>query len=971
VLSGECLAQAPQARPARGGVAKTETADRPEATSLPPVPDSIEHLLAAPYLTDDQKADKRIFFGRYTAADLNSPARVARAALMRGAIDDPSLKFIEADPLDRAEAAYLRGDLDAALAILHAIEKPNARAIRIAAAILEDQGHLDEAVHAGEPVLLALGKRQLTTAEDITEAVRIAAQHIRLRGPSGNGGAGAGAAGDFKALIAILDDVTNRIDRLYWPALVFEAELLAARDSKQDSIEALTQAAKLNPASARTWELIALRMVESFTFGPAEGLAKRMDLIAGEWAGEDPDPLPDAIADADPGTVSPDAAMIVARMYLRQSEGAQALKILEPMLARFPHSPRLLALKCAAQAVAFDFDAANASLDEYDRQFNNSPVAQYETGRALSESRQYAQSRIHLEEAANRLPTWPEPHIELGLMLMQAGKDNDAIRALERAFALDPFNARADNTLRLARELQTYERIETPHYIIRCKPGLNTDGTVGDSLLAREMAAPLEANYAIVTGSQSGGIDFQVPDKTIIDLLPDHKWFGVRIAGMPAIHTIAASTGPLIAMESPRDGPNHLGPYDWVRVLRHEFTHTVTLARTKNRIPHWFTEASAVNLELAPRDYNVCQLLAGVHKAGKLFDFTTINLAFIRPKKPTDRTQAYMQGAWMYEYIIARAGPKAPLDLMDKYAAGVREEEAFHSVLGISRAEFLDGFLEWSRQQLIDWGMEVPDGTPTIRQLLAREALQNPGGNAGAGGATEAPPSSPAPTPPNPPTPDEAAAKIKAEAERTAALHRIIDNKATDDDDDVELPEATPELVAKWLVQYPKHPDLLELTMDAAVEKNDGKATPEIAPLIERYAAARPVDPKPHRLLARMYLAQADADPAALAAEAAKAIPHLEFLDQREQKTATYAMELARRYAATGEMARATAKAERATQIDPFNPRPRELAATIAIQAKDFATAERHIRALTLIEPDREIHKQRLEALEKLREQAK
>ena len=70
-------------------------------------------------------------------------------------------------------------------------------------------------------------------------------------------------------------------------------------------------------------------------------------------------------------------------------------------------------------------------------------------------------------------------------------------------------------------------------------------------------------------------------------------------------------------------------------------------------------------------------------------------------------------------------------------------------------------------------------------------------------------------------------------------------------------------------------------------------------------------------------------------------------------------------------MDKAIASAERATQIDPFNAPTRELAATIALQAHDLAGAERHIAALTQIEPTREIHKQRLEAVRKMRAEAK
>ncbi len=939
-LSPSALSQPPSVQPA------APTSDsRTQPARLSPTPASVESLLSAAYLSPDQLKDARIRFGRYTPDDLDTPARVARAALIRGVLSDPALapSDTDADPIDRAEAAAQRGDFTAARTLLDTLKQPTPRSTRIRASMLEDEGKFEDAITAGAPILKDLAENKITEPDDIVEAVTLAAMKLRLRGPATKSGATTSAA-DYKALLKRLDDIVNTADRLSWPALLAQADLLAARDNKAEAAAAISRALDLNPSSARAWSMLGKLMVEGFSFAQAEAIAKRLDLLSSDWPGPeggDPDPLPDDFAALDPGSISPDAAAIIARALLRQSEGTQAVKVLSPQLEKYPNSPRLLALNCAALAVSFDFKAADAALADFDKRFGKSPLAHYEVGRALSDARQYEPSQLHLEEAAKRQPFAPEPHIDLGLMLMQAGKDADALRALERAFALDPFNARADNSLRLARELQTYERIETPHYIIRCKPGANTDGGPSDTLLARDMAAPLERNYAIVTGKDNGGIDYEPKQKTMIDLMPDHRWFGVRIAGMPAIHTIAASTGPVIAMESPRDGPNHLGTYDWVRVLRHEFVHTVTLGRTNNRIPHWFTEASAVYLEQAPRDFQTCQLLAGAHRNNKLFDFTEINLAFIRPKKQTDRSQAYAQGHWMYQYISERAGARAPLDLMDKYAAGVREEEAFQSVLGISRAQFLADFIIWSKAQIIEWGLDVPEGTPQLRSLLAREALmQHPAGNGGA-----------------PP----------ADADTKLALQRIADGHPTEDDDSVDLPEPTPEMVTKWLEQFPRHPDVLELAVDNAILQNKGRATPEIEPLINRYAAARPVDPKPHRLLARMYLDSAATNAANLNEQAAKAIPHLEFLDQREQKLPTYAMELARRYAARGEMPKAAASAERATQIDPFNAVTRELAATIAMQSKDLAGAERHIEALAQIEPTRDIHKQRLEAIRKLR----
>ncbi|MCK6476828.1 MAG: hypothetical protein L6Q35_08360, partial [Phycisphaerales bacterium] len=66
------------------------------------------------------------------------------------------------------------------------------------------------------------------------------------------------------------------------------------------------------------------------------------------------------------------------------------------------------------------------------------------------------------------------------------------------------------------------------------------------------------------------------------------------------------------------------------------------------------------------------------------------------------------------------------------------------------------------------------------------------------------------------------------------------------------------------------------------------------------------------------------------------------------------------------DFAKAFEKAQRASRIAPFDPSIRELAATVVIQAKDFGAARRHIEALIAIEPDRSVHRKRLEALEKL-----
>ena len=70
--------------------------------------------------------------------------------------------------------------------------------------------------------------------------------------------------------------------------------------------------------------------------------------------------------------------------------------------------------------------------------------------------------------------------------------------------------------------------------------------------------------------------------------------------------------------------------------------------------------------------------------------------------------------------------------------------------------------------------------------------------------------------------------------------------------------------------------------------------------LLNRYTESRPLDPYPHKQLARILL---ETDTPELA------IPHLEHLDAHEQKTPVYAVELASQYRRLGDLERALEKA--------------------------------------------------------------
>ncbi|MBL9001944.1 MAG: hypothetical protein JNK25_12495 [Phycisphaerae bacterium] len=889
VLSAGLFAQPPAVKPHRRG-----------QFTPPPLSEVVTQLLEQDYLTPAERAGLRVRHGAWEEADLVTPALKASAALTRGALSDPALLDRAAAPADAAEAAVLRGDAEEALLLLK--DATGMRAARVRAEALLDLGRTEDALATLRSATAMLGGESIRDADELAEGVRCAMILSRWQEPGQPGSVG------HQRMLTLLAKARDELDRSSWRSFLIEAQLLYEKDMYGEVGSAIESALSLNPRCAEAYWLYGQVCIDTFDFDRGEAIAAKLDELAAP-------------------SLSPWAACLRAYVRLRRQEGVEAESLLAPALAAYPRCRVLLAYHAAAAAGAFRFEESDARLNSFDELSPGSPDAYMHVGKTMSGARQYDEAATYLREAARRAPHWAQPIVELGLSEFQAGRNQAALKALERATRLDPHNKRAANSLILLNELETYVSVESDHFIVRCKDGI-------DKIVAAEMLEPLEAIFERVTGGGPGGINHKPTHKTVVELYPNHRWFGVRITGMPALHTIAAATGPVIAMEAPRDGPGHLGEFDWKRVVQHEYTHTVTLSRTKNRLPHWFTEASAVFLEDAPRDYSTVQLLARAYHTQGLFDLDKINIMFARPEKPSDRSQAYAQGHAMYEFIIDRFGADKPLLLMDEYAKGVRESEAFQSLLGVTRDEFLSQFGEWLSVKLEEWGMLPTEANPSVVQLLKAE--RNRSNNADAPRDDEAAPGTPA---------------VPAEPD--------IDQPKPSAPDEESGP--TPEMVEKWLEQHPRNPFVLSLAVSEALGRNGGKADAGMVKLLREYAQARPVDPLPHKALAAFFLAGGDPDSGARAA-----IPHLEYLDAREQHSPGYAVELAKQFVANGELEQAALKASRATQIAPYNPAHREFAAKIAVMRKDWPTAARHLRALIVLEPDREVHTQRLEALERL-----
>src|SRR3954468_3040454 len=293
--------------------------DAPPPTKTTPTiktPDLAEpvlKLLEAPYLTDDERRDLRVFHGVWREDDLNTPQRRASAALIRGALDDAALGDAAAVAAeDRAEGQLLAGELESCLAMLG--DSGSLRAIRIRAEALEGLGRTDEAAKALEPLVEKLTNEQLTLAAELVEGGRALMIRARIRPQEEPAG------GDFKRMNALLARARDKLGRLYWPAYLAEAALLHSKDNGGQAVEAIAQCLGLCPGSAEAWRLLGVMQVEGFNFEAAEKAAERLDKLA--------------------GGASPGATEVLARARLRQNDPDGAAAVVEPMLERFPKMRR-------------------------------------------------------------------------------------------------------------------------------------------------------------------------------------------------------------------------------------------------------------------------------------------------------------------------------------------------------------------------------------------------------------------------------------------------------------------------------------------------------------------------------------------------------------------------------------------------------------------------------------------------------
>ncbi|MDP6059038.1 MAG: tetratricopeptide repeat protein, partial [Pirellulaceae bacterium] len=421
------------------------TANAP-AIRLAPV---VRKLLDDPATDASRRRHLAIFHGQWDQISDLTPAERARIALGKYQLHDESLQNGLAAPHASAVAALRRGDPQRVLDLLDLIKEPKtARTAVLRAQALDMTGNRSEALTTLLPWREKLERESFDDAEQLTAAARGLVMLAAYEGRP---------AHDYHTAMRFFAKAHSELDRLYWPAHLAEAELLVAKHNSKEAASALSLALELNPHSSRAWYLLGLIGLKQFDFAQAIACEQRLRQI-------NPRHL---LAD-----------LLQVQIRLTQADPQTAAVALTPALTAHPKHRLLIALKAATDALRYNEADLKATISRFESLWPGGAMVYHTVGTYLTMARQYDSAAQMFRLAIERDPNWPDPRSELGLILLQAGREQEAQKELAVAVDLDPFHTRAANSMKLVKHLLAYEQIATKHFVIKYHKGI-------DQVLAR------------------------------------------------------------------------------------------------------------------------------------------------------------------------------------------------------------------------------------------------------------------------------------------------------------------------------------------------------------------------------------------------------------------------------------------------------------------------------------------------------
>lgn len=301
------------------------------------------------------------------------------------------------------------------------------------------------------------------------------------------------------------------------------------------------------------------------------------------------------------------------------------------------------------------------------RHYTNNPAVDQLIGRKLSQKYRFAEGaayqRLALKSDRNFLPA----KFQLAQDLLRLGEEEEGWKLVADVHEADGYDVNAYNLVTLKDTTDKFVALTNEHFTIRM------DAREAKIYGPRVLALLQRAHDTL---TKKYGLKLE--KRTIVEIYPEQKDFGVRTFGMPDNPGfLGVCFGCLITANSPASSRGSAS--NWEATLWHEFCHVITLTLTKNKMPRWLSEGISVYEE---RQASPAwgQVMNPRYREMILGDELTpvgdLSSAFLTAKSDLHLQFAYYESSLVVQFLVEKFGVEKLRNILADLATGKEVNKA-------------------------------------------------------------------------------------------------------------------------------------------------------------------------------------------------------------------------------------------------------------------------------------------------------
>ena len=361
------------------------------------------------------------------------------------------------------------------------------------------------------------------------------------------------------------------------------------------------------------------------------------------------------------------ARLLLVDHLVDAEEYAEAEKLLKEVLAVNVNQPEAWAYRAVmahlrndkAKELQFRADAL--------RHYTNNPAVDQLIGRKLSQKYRFAEGAAYQRRALKSDRNFLPAKFQLAQDLLRLGDEEEGWRLVAEVNEADGYDVNAFNLVTLKDTTDKFVALTNAHFVLRM------DAREAKIYGPRVLALLQRAHDTL---SKKYGIKLE--KRTIVEIYPEQKDFGVRTFGMPDNPGfLGVCFGCLITANSPASARGHAS--NWEATLWHEFCHVITLTLTKNKMPRWLSEGISVYEE---RQASPAwgQVMNPRYREMILGDELTavgdLSSAFLTAKSDLHLQFAYYESSLVVQFLVEKFGVEKLRKILADLATGKEVNKA-------------------------------------------------------------------------------------------------------------------------------------------------------------------------------------------------------------------------------------------------------------------------------------------------------